>query len=91
LPDISGAEYLIDLVYRIGPRAITWADLNAWCNRTDIQLTGWESETIKQLCDLYERSAIEYSDKDIAAPYKSQDKPTVIASEIQSILRRPIK
>jgi hypothetical protein len=91
LPDITGGEYLIEFVYRIGPRSITWADLNAWCVRTDIQLSGWESETIKKLCDLYESSANEYSDKDIPPPFVQTESAKNVSSNIQSILRRPIK
>jgi hypothetical protein len=81
---------LIDAVYRVGPRVISWADLEAWSKATGINLTGWESELIKKLCDFYDQCALEFSDKDIPAPYQPEESRKNLSSNIQNILRRPV-
>jgi len=82
---------LIELFYRVGPSKITWSDIDGFVNRTGIQLSGWESETIKWLTDVYTDSCREFSDAQLSAPYLPRKADQGKNAEgLKSMLRRPI-
>ena len=79
------------MLYRIGPTKFTWADIDGWVNRTKVQLSGWEAETIKQLGDIYTYAAEEYSEKKVDAPYMPDKMQRAsLVDNIKDILRRPV-
>jgi len=65
--------------------------MEGFVSRTGIQLSGWESETIKWLTDVYTDSCREYSNAQVPAPYLPQKAENGKSAEgLQSMLRRPI-
>jgi len=65
--------------------------MDGFVNRTGIQLSGWESETIKWLTDVYTDSCREFSDAQLPAPYLPRKAESGKSAEgLQSMLRRPI-
>lgn len=87
MPDIAPFSYLIDLLATIGPSELTWQEISSWCGLTGIQLSVWESNTIKRLSAIYTSCANKYHDSTAVSPYKSVEAPKVKDDDIRSALR----
>lgn len=82
LPPTAGCEYLLEYLFRIGTGKQTgmglvnldWTDIDAWCRRSKINLTGWESETIFQMSGSYVSSFLSGKEKSAQPPYGAPSK-----------------
>ena len=60
LPDIAGAEYLIELLHEAGPvgsngygvEGLKWSEIHSWLATTGLFFSSWEVVLIKQLSDV---------------------------------------
>lgn len=87
MPDIAPFSYLIDLLATIGPSELTWQEISSWCGLTGIELSVWESNTIKRLSAIYTSCANKYHDSTAVSPFKSVEAPKVNDDDIRSALR----
>tara|TARA_R110000796_G_scaffold42012_5_gene104149 strand:+ start:3230 stop:3511 length:282 start_codon:yes stop_codon:yes gene_type:complete len=71
MPDIAPFYYVIDLLATIGPSEVTWQELSNWRDLTGIDLSVWESNTIKRLSAIYTSCSQKYHDSTAVSPYKS--------------------
>lgn len=67
-------EYLFELGITLGDSAINHAELRAWMDNTGIELSAWESRTIKALSEAYlsmshEARSVDSETPWIEAPY----------------------
>lgn len=61
MPDILGCEYLMDLLLEAGTvryegavcHTLTWQELEAWLNCTQLSLNVWEITTLRALSQAY--------------------------------------
>lgn len=78
-PDTNGCEYLLEYFFSIGVgrssgmgfMAIEWQEIDAWCRRKKLNLTGWESETIFMLSSAYVSQSAISKQKASLPPYSS--------------------
>ena len=90
LPDLDGAEYLVGLLHEaglmssngMGSVCLSWSEINAWLQVTEIDLTLWERLTITELSEVYVGELNKASAKDSEAPYK----PTPDVEEVDRAL-----
>ncbi len=60
-PDIYATRFYIDALWQVGPaefgeygsKPISWAELNNWNQAAELDLKGWELETIRDLSGVY--------------------------------------
>lgn len=99
-PDIDGAEYMVALLQEaglvsatgMGVIPITWQEIEAWLNTTELDLSVWEKLTIKEMSEAYVSEFNSASAKDAAAPYVPAIEPEqidrkAVANKIGSVLR----
>jgi hypothetical protein len=78
-PPTNGCEYLLEYFFSIGVGrssgmgfcAIDWQEIDAWCRRKKLNLTGWESETIFMLSSAYVSQSAISKQKSALPPYSS--------------------
>lgn len=99
LPEIDGAEYLIDLLREagmflstgMGAVCLTWQEIHDWLEVTERKLTVWEKLTIKTLSEAYTNEFNQASAKDRPAPFIFIDEEartrTTVANKLLSVLR----
>lgn len=96
LPDVEPFGYMIETLVRAGVAmssgqgisGLTWQELEAFKASTGIDLTGWESHTIRELSSVYASSVMSFDNKDVPAPYKTNAEKVRLASSLKSILRQ---
>lgn len=88
MPDIAPFSYIIDLLVQIGPSEVTWQEISSWCAITGIDLSVWESNTIKRLSAIYTSCAQRYHDSTAPSPYKSLEAPKTDDDAIKAALRQ---
>ena len=77
MPQTNGCEYLLKYLFRIGlfinsgmgQVNLTYQEIDAWCNRTKIDLHGWESEAIYNLSRAYVSQSAISKDPACEPPY----------------------
>ena len=87
MPDIAPFSYVIDLLVQIGPSEVSWQEISSWCALTGIELSVWESNTIKRLSMIYSSCAQRYQDSIAPSPYRSVDAPRPVDDAIKAALR----
>lgn len=87
MPDIAPFAYVIDLLTQIGPTEVTWQDISNWRSITGIELSAWESSTIKRLSAIYTSCAQRYQDSVSPSPYRSIEAPRPVDDAIKAALR----
>ena len=87
MPDIAPFSYVIDLLVQIGPSEVSWQEISSWCALTGIELSVWESNTIKRLSMIYSSCAQRYQDSTAPSPYRSVDAPRPVDDAIKAALR----
>jgi hypothetical protein len=76
-PELNGAEYLIGLLHEaglmsnngMGPISLSWLEIKAWIDTTEIQLSLWERLTLKEMSEVYVSERIQAEDANRTAPY----------------------
>lgn len=57
LPDPGPAQYLIEYLFEVGPASageiVNYQEIDAWCRRSGVNLSGWEAKTIRALSAAY--------------------------------------
>jgi hypothetical protein len=77
LPKVSGQNILIEYLLRIGQGLQTgmglvnlpYSEIDAWCRRVRINLTGWQSETLYLMSRAYVGQLLESKNRDCEPPY----------------------
>ncbi len=77
LPDVEGAEYLINLLHEAGPvgsngygvEGLKWSEIHSYTTLTGLFLCPWEVMLIKELSDVFASAYNEYNGKDCPPPY----------------------
>lgn len=99
LPPTNGCEYLLEYLFSIGVGrssgmgfvAIDWQEIDAWCRRKKIQLTGWESETIFMLSSAYVFQSSQSRDKNSAPPYSVRSSSSDTEGEKKDLTKGILK
>jgi hypothetical protein len=72
MPPVS-APYLIDYLFELGPtmgeNTLTHAELESWQRNTGIELSSWESRTLKALSNAYLIESYRAVKEDAEAPW----------------------
>lgn len=63
-------EYLFELGLTLGEMAITHAEISAWMANTGMQLSSWESRSIKNLSSAYLSACHESRSVDAETPWE---------------------
>lgn len=77
LPEIDGAEYLVNLLHEAGPvgsngygvEGLKWPDIYSWIALTGLFLCPWELRLIKELSEVYASEYNKSNGKDVPPPY----------------------
>lgn len=78
MPPLDGGGYLVNLMLEIGPTKIAGMgsaigleeiDIAAWQSNSGIQLSPWESQTIRRLSQVYAGAAMDSREASSLAPY----------------------
>lgn len=98
LPNIEGAEYLVSLLTELGfvsqsgmsVTSVTWLEMDAWMRRTQLELSLWETLTLKEMSEVYANELVQASAKDRPAPYvyvdpELQSNRDAVAEKLKSI------
>jgi hypothetical protein len=80
LPDIAGAEYLIELLHEAGPvgsngygvEGLKWSEIHSWLATTGLFLSSWEVVLLKQLSDVYASEYNKTNGKECMSPCAPQ-------------------
>lgn len=64
-------EYLFELGLTLGDQAITHSEIRAWMENTGIDLSAWESRSIKNLSSAYLSGSHEYRAADSDSPWEA--------------------
>lgn len=75
-PD-NPAPHITDWLFEIGPTvptgmgeaAISWEAMDAWCNRTGVDLDPWECRTLRKLSQAFINQRHDAKKPDCPAPY----------------------
>lgn len=95
MPPIEAPRYLLSYFYEVGPTMsgamgsapLTFGEIDAWCNRTGIDLQPWEARGLRRLSIAYLNESRKAEKRDCQPPWRSPDeKPEV--SETQAVIRR---
>lgn len=79
LPAVNSQKILIEYLLRIGQGLQTgmglvnlpYSEIDAWCKRVKIELTGWQSETLYMMSRAYVGQLLEAKNRDCEPPYSS--------------------
>jgi hypothetical protein len=97
LPYLSGGHYLIDYLMEagpisaagMGPVVLTWPELNAWVERTGVDLQPWESRMVRRLSADYLTQSRKSEKLDCPSPaFKplTDEAREVLAKQLESAL-----
>lgn len=99
-PDLEGAAYLVTLVHEAGTMQsngmgavpLSWQEIDAWLNVTELRLTIWEKLTIREMSEAYVAEFVKASDKHAVAPYQgavdaSRIDRKAVADKLRNVLR----
>lgn len=75
-PDIYATRFYIDALWQVGPaefgeygsKPISWTELNNWNQASELGLSGWELETIRDLSGVYAALANKSRSPDCKSP-----------------------
>ena len=56
MPEVGPHLYIIDILMDVGPIDLTWNDLKAWNEISQMELNIWEFQTVKRLANIYTSS-----------------------------------
>lgn len=77
LPEIGSCEYLVKILFDIGPClnlgmglcALSWTDISSWQECTGVELDAWQANLIRRLSIEYAQEYSAASDPNRPAPY----------------------
>jgi len=89
---------MVDLLFEAGTcsyeqmvcKALTWGELESWLNVTELTLSQWEKQTLKQMSRAYaseSNSARDESARQPSSPEPTQDDTTVKMNTMLSRMR----
>ena len=82
-------EYVAEIALDVGICGMTWADVNAWCQVKQVELTPWESHAIMEMSRAYVAAVNEYRDKPVPPPYTAGEvNREKVAADVRQALRR---
>lgn len=96
MPEIQWLGYLINYLIEIGTSMasgfgitpLTWTEIEAWKNLTEVEITGSEASIIMRLSRTFTSCYNQYDGKDVPAPYIVEEfDREKVSSNIGSLLR----
>ena len=78
-------EYLFELGLTLGENAITHAELRAWMDNTGIDLSAWESRSIKNLSSAYLTGCHESRSQESETPW--EDAPYYMSAKWRKAMK----
>lgn len=78
-------DYLFELGITLGEHAITHSELRAWMDNTGIDLSAWESQTIKKLSEAYLSGSYESKKADSETPW--EDAPYYMSAKWRKAMK----
>lgn len=96
LPDIDGAEYLVELLHEAGPvgsngygvEGLKWSEINSWLTLTGLFLCPWEIALIKELSEEFASEFNNSNGKAAPAPYTAITKNLPTTEELNDKFSR---
>lgn len=76
LPELDGAEYIVNLLHEAGPvgsngygvEGLKWSEIHSWIAATGLFLSSWEVLLIKELSEVYAAEYNKSNGKDCICP-----------------------
>lgn len=92
MPDISGAEYIIELLHECGPvgsngygvEGLKWSEIQSWLQLTGLFLCPWEVSLIKELSNAFASEFNNSNGKDVPPPYTALPKVLPTKEELNA-------
>ena len=77
LPELYGAEYLVNLLHEAGPvgsngygmEGLKWSEIDSWLSRTGLFLYPWQVILIKEMSEVYASEFNKSNGVDCPPPY----------------------
>lgn len=97
LPDVGPAMHMVDYLFQVGPVMangmgsvpLTHSELASWQHNTGIELSAWESTTLRRLSCEYLAMSAQARDPSCPPPYTiapEEDRRTVVARGLAATL-----
>lgn len=96
MPDIEGAEYIVELLHEVGPvgsngygvEGLKWTEIQSWLALTGLFLCPWEILLIKQLSDDFASEYNKSNGKVTPPPFTSISKNIPTKEELNAKFER---
>ena len=96
LPVVDDCGYMVDLLFEAGTcsyeqmvcKALTWGEIESWLNVTELSLSQWEKQTIKQMSRAYASESNIAKDESARQPSAPEPTQDAVASKMSNMLAR---